>query len=216
MSRRHAAADVRVARRGFGDHDRAGGKLEEGLRAGMSADGFHGYDELIAELRRLCAERRTGTLFIATADNEGGQIALRDGLVVGARFRRKTGMEAAHGLRKITRARFSFTRDFVDAPDPTLSSSSVLSVLTDVDRAPQGLAADHDAIRGILTAALTSYLGPMAAMIVRDQLREAERTGRSVAEVVDVLATGIEERVAAAAFKATVSAALAAHALRRR
>ena len=175
----------------------------------MSADGFHGYDELIAELRRLCAQRRTGTLFIATADNEGGQIALRDGLVVGTRFRRKTGMEAAHGLRKITRVRFSFTRDFVDAPDPGLSSTSVLSVLTDANRASEDLA-------GILTAALTTYLGPTAALIVRDQLREAERTGRPVAEVVDVLATGIEDRMAAAAFKTTVSAALAAHALRRR
>src|SRR5437016_4005977 len=68
------------------------------------SDGFRGYDDLIVELRRLCAERRTGTLFIATADNEGGQLGLHDGIVVMARFRRKTGMEAAYGIRKIARA----------------------------------------------------------------------------------------------------------------
>ena len=42
----------------------------------MSADAFRSYDELLAELRRLCAERRTGTLFIATAANEGGQLVV--------------------------------------------------------------------------------------------------------------------------------------------
>src|SRR6266850_2247515 len=53
----------------------------------MSADGFVGYDALVAELRRLNAERRTGTIFIATADNHGGQLALQDGLVVAVRGR---------------------------------------------------------------------------------------------------------------------------------
>src|SRR5882672_9070255 len=77
----------------------------------MSAEAFVGYDELIAELRRLAAERRTGVLFIATGDNEGGQLALRDGLIVAARFRRKTGLEAAYDIRKIRRVRFTFTRD---------------------------------------------------------------------------------------------------------
>ena len=99
----------------------------------MTTDALRSYDELIAELRRLCTERRTGTLFIATADNEAGQITLRDGLVVAARFRRTTGVEAAHSLRKITRARFSFTPDFVEAADSSASAVGILSVLTRVD-----------------------------------------------------------------------------------
>jgi hypothetical protein len=99
----------------------------------MSPEAFRTYDDLIAEVRRLCAERRTGTLFIATADNEAGQITLRDGLVVAARFRRTAGIEAAHSLRKITRARFSFTPDFVEAPDSSASAVGILSVLTRVD-----------------------------------------------------------------------------------
>src|SRR5207237_1100748 len=37
--------------------------------AAMSPEPLRSYDELIAEVRRLCAERRTGTLFIAAADN---------------------------------------------------------------------------------------------------------------------------------------------------
>jgi len=156
-------------------------------------------------------------LFIATADNEGGQLALRDGLIVAARFRRKTGLEAAQGLRKIGRARFTFTRDFVEALDPRhpVSSTAVLSVLTDTDVA-HGLADGHGAIRSILTAALTEYLGPMATIVVRDQLLEAERAGRGPADVVEALAKGIDDPVGAAAFKEHVTAALATRAATRR
>jgi hypothetical protein len=99
----------------------------------MNAPAFRSYGEVVAELRRLCAERRTGTFFIATADNEGGQVGLRDGVIVSVRFRRKAGMEAAYGLRNITGARFTFTPDFLLAPsDPLLSSDAVLALLTDV------------------------------------------------------------------------------------
>jgi hypothetical protein len=180
----------------------------------MGAEPFRGYDDLIAELRRLCVERRTGTLFIATADNEGGQLGVRDGLVVNARFRRKTGIEAAYGLRKVGKARFTFTRDFLEPPDPSLSSTAVLSVLTDVEMT-HASAGDHDAAEGILTAALTEYLGPMAAVVVRDQLRDAARAGRAPGEIVETLARVIDEPAAATAFKLHATAALARAARRR-
>jgi len=181
----------------------------------MSAE-FVGYDGLLAELRRLNAERRTGILFIATGDNEGGQLALRDGLIVAARFRRKTGLEAAYDIRKIRRVRFTFTRDLPETPDPRLSSTTVWSVLTDTPEATNGHADGNGAIRNILTAALTEYLGPMAAIVVRDQLRDAEGAGREIADVVEALARGIEEPAAAAAFREQVITALAARAPRRR
>lgn len=198
----------------------------------MSAEDYRSYDDLIAELRRLCAARRTGTLFIATADNEGGQLGLRDGLVVTARFRRKTGIEAAYGLRKIGKARFTFSRDFLEAADPTLSSSAVLAVLTDTEWPPHPLtpaaapasvsplapatppspddaramfasvpADTRDTIRATLTAALAEYLGPMAAVVVREQLLEAERAGHEPGDVVDALALTIDDPAAAMAFK---------------
>jgi Domain of unknown function (DUF4388) len=184
----------------------------------MTGDAFRSYDELVAELRRLGLERRTGTLFIATADNESGQIGMRDGLIVHARFRRKTGLEAAYVLRKIVKARFSFTKDFVETADPSLSAGAVMAVLMDVEIpvAPHGSAESQETVRRILTKALTEYLGPMAAIVVRDQLRDAARAGRAPADIVDALAHGIDDPAAAAAFKAHASAALAVHAPRRR
>jgi len=193
----------------------------------MTGDALRSYDELIAELRRLGLERRTGTLFIATADNESGQIGIRDGLIVHARFRRKTGIEAAYALRKMGKVRFSFTKDFVEMTDPSLSAGTVIAVLTDVElpvtppaaspsapssaplSAPPSVAEDREAVRRVLTKALTEYLGPMAAVVVRDQLRDAERAGREPADVVEALARSIDEPASASAFKRQATAGLA-------
>ena len=183
----------------------------------MSADAFVGYDDLIGELRRLGVERRSGVLFIATGDNEGGHLTLRDGVIVAARFRRKTGLEAAYDLRKIRTVRFTFTRDLPETPDPrqALSPTAVWAVLTDTPEATPSLADRHGAVRNILITALTEYLGPMAAVVVRDQLRDAERAGGETADVVETLARGIDDPAAAAAFRAQATAALSARAARR-
>jgi hypothetical protein len=186
----------------------------------MNGDAFRGYDELVTEIRRLGVERRTGTLFLVTVDNESGQIGLRDGLIVHVRFRRKSGVEAAYVLRKIDKMRFSFTKDFVETTDPGLSSGAVLAALTDVEmpgigwhQAPPHLPhhspGTQEAVRRVLTEALTEYVGPLAAVVVRDQLREAERAGREPADVINALARGIDEPTSASAFKRQATAGLA-------
>ena len=181
----------------------------------MSAEPWLGYDALIAELRRLQAEHRTGTLFIATADNHGGQIALRDGVIVAVRLHRRNGMDAAREIRTLRTVRFNFTRELGVSPDPgqPVSSPAVWAVLADSG----SMAADDGqaGVRTILTKALTEYLGPMAAIVVRDQLRDAERAGRETLDVVEALARGVDDPAAAAAFKAQVATALAARAPRR-
>ena len=55
----------------------------------------------------------------------------------------------------------------------------------------------------------------MAAVVVRDQLRDAERAGGETADVVETLARGIDDPAAAAAFRAQATAALSARAARR-
>jgi hypothetical protein len=129
----------------------------------MKGDALGSFEQLMAELKRLCAEGRTGTLFIATSGNHAGQIGLRNGVVVAARFRLKTGLEAARGLAQVRSARFTFMRDLVEPADPRhpLSSTAVLTILTGAG--PAGGQADNLVVHNILTAALVEYLGPMAA-----------------------------------------------------
>jgi hypothetical protein len=186
----------------------------------MTGDAFRSYDELVSEIRKLGLERRTGTLFVVTVDNESGQIGLRDGLIVHVRFRRKIGVEAGYVLRKIDKMRFSFTRDFVETTDPGLSSAAVLAALTDVEvpaigwhqappPPPQQSPGAQEAVRRVLTEALTEYVGPLAAVVVRDHLREAQRAGREPADVVDALARGIDDQASASAFRRQAAAGLA-------
>lgn len=176
----------------------------------MSAEGWRGYDALIAELRRLGAERRTGTLFIATGDNQGGQVALRDGAIAAVRLGRKTGLDAARDLRAIRAVQFDFTRDLMTCADPRqpLSSTAAWSALTGATEDGGPLDDGPETVRTILTTALAEYLGPMAAIVVRDQLREAERAGREPADVIETLARGIEDPAGAAAFREQATAAL--------
>ena len=176
----------------------------------MVGDALGSYEQLMAELKRLCAEGRTGTLFIATAENHAGQLGVRNGVVVAARFRLKTGLEAARGIAQIRSARFTFMRDLVEPSDPRhpLSSSAVLAVLTGTGGSNGH--ADNLVVHNILTGALVEYLGPMAAIVVRDQLRDAERAGREPADVVDALARLIDDAAGAAAFRTQATAALAA------
>ena len=176
----------------------------------MKGDALGSYEQMMAELKRLCAEGRTGTLFIATAENHAGQLGLRHGVVVAARFRLKTGLEAARGLAQVRSARFTFMRDHVEPPDPRhpLSSTAVLAVLTGVGGSSGQ--SDNLVVHNILTGALVEYLGPMAAIVVRDQLRDAERAGREPADVVDALARLIDEPAGAAAFRKQAAAGLAA------
>ena len=84
----------------------------------------------------------------------------------------------------------------------------MLTVLTGAG--PASGQADNLVVHNILTAALVEYLGPMAAIVVRDQLREAERAGREPADVVEPLARLIDDAAGAAAFREQAAAALAA------
>ena len=176
----------------------------------MKGDALGSFEQLMAELKRLCAEGRTGTLFIATSENHAGQLGLRNGVVVAARFRLKTGLDAARGLAQIRSARFTFMRDLVEPADPRhpLSSTAVLTILTGAG--PAGGQADNLVVHNILTAALVEHLGPMAAIVVRDQLRDAERVGRAPADALEPLARLIDDAAGAAAFRAQATAALAA------
>jgi hypothetical protein len=67
----------------------------------------------------------------------------------------------------------------------------------------------REAIRAALTAELAEYLGPMAAVVVREQLLEAERAGRDLGDVVDALAMAIDDPAAAMTFKKHARTALA-------
>ena len=91
----------------------------------MAAERDHDADlrsreQLIAELRSLCAARRSGTLFIITIENHPGQIVLRDGDVVALSYRLTRGPDALAPLTLFSAARYRFQQESAQAADPRL------------------------------------------------------------------------------------------------
>ena len=73
------------------------------------ADGFLTYPELIGEVRRLCAQRQTGCVFITTSDNHSVRFALQGGTIVAVAFRQRTGPDALTSIRRISKGRLQFS-----------------------------------------------------------------------------------------------------------
>ena len=199
------------------------------------------YGELVKELGALCAANRTGTMFIATTDNQSARIGLRDGQIVSVVFRTRRGLEAADHLRKITGGRFSFSEAVVDrvSSDNLPPTPALLGLLAgeasplppSLPRAPSASparppssppvppssspapAAGRAALsraQSIIEAELTEFVGPIAAVLCREHIARAERTGTPFdwPGLVEAIGREIGDRVKEERFKQRVLARL--------
>ena len=67
-----------------------------------------GFNEIMQELRRLCEEKHSGTLFITTEENHAVRFVLRDGAITGITYRTKHGLAALPLVRNITGGTYTF------------------------------------------------------------------------------------------------------------
>lgn len=67
------------------------------------------FDLLISELKRLCREGASGTLFVTTEHSHSARFALEDGLIVSINYRTKNGLDAIPFIRGIKTGSFSFS-----------------------------------------------------------------------------------------------------------
>ena len=199
------------------------------------------YGELVKELGALCAANRTGTMFIATTDNQSARIGLRDGQIVSVVFRTRRGLEAADHLRKIAGGRFSFSDAVVDrvssddlpptpallallageasslppslpgapppsparpAPSPTVGASS--------SPTPAAGRATLSRAQSIIEAELTEFVGPIAAVLCREHIARADRSGPPFdwPSLVEAIGREIGDRAKEERFKQQVLARL--------
>src|ERR1700682_4033259 len=155
------------------------------------------YRQIVTELAPLCRARRTGTLFIATTDNQSARIGLREGEISSLAFRNQRGLEALIHLRKIVAARINFTDTVMDRGPrgdlpmtvdllDMLDTNDPLAVLpTHFDPGPAlagatgppppapPAGAQLARVQAVIEAELTEYLGPMAAVILRAHIARA-------------------------------------------
>jgi hypothetical protein len=144
-------------------------------------------DQLIAELRSLCAAKRTGTLFIITIENHPAQVVLRDGEIVGLSYRLNRGPDALAPLKAFAAARYRFQQESVSSTDPRLPpTAEVLAVLGAESRsAPDRPPAPST------TASRTAAVAPPPA-----DTRPAIGSSPDISEAVDRLRLLIERELA--------------------
>mgnify|MGYP003693632615 CR=1 FL=1 len=165
----------------------------------MKGDALGSYEQLMAELKRAVRRGAYGH-----AVHRHVREPRRPARAAQRRRRRRAVPVCRPGSKPRAASRRSARRSSPSCatssslPDPRhpLSSTAVLAVLTGAGGANGH--ADNLVVHNILTAALVEYLGPMAAIVVRDQLRDAERAGREPVDVVDALARLIDDTAGAA------------------
>jgi hypothetical protein len=185
-------------------------------------------EQLIAELRSLCAAKRTGTLFIITIENHPAQVVLRDGEIVGLSYRLNRGPEAMALLKAFAAARYRFQQESVSSTDPRLPPTAEVLALLGAEPGPLAErpllpprpAADPgpslDAreavgrLRLLIERELGEFLGPMAPLICQEHLADRTSFGsQEVAMLVEAIAKEIGDPAKEAHFKQRVLSQLA-------
>lgn len=185
--------------------------------------------QIVVEIGKLCKQKATGTLFIATKANHSAQLVLDKGEIVFVFFSSKRGEEALTLMAAIREGRYRFQEGGViprrmDLPateailamlergavgGPPARDSSPGKARDNSPARPQpaaggsGLSGDQ---QEVLQACLAECIGPMAAIICEDHLGSA----KPLAEIVDALAAEIPSPGQAKKFREMVAARLAA------
>jgi hypothetical protein len=173
------------------------------------------YRQLISEVRRLCARRQTGWVFITTSDNHSVRFGLQDGAIVAISFRNQTGPEAVAAIQQVHKGSLSFS-DGPPHPKPQAGLPPTTELLALLQNAATDPADEEDAdghpvdealtrSRSVLEAELVEYLGPMARLVVDEHLSAA----RSLSHLIDSLAGELNDPAKSSAFKERVRERLA-------
>lgn len=185
------------------------------------------YAELVRELGMLCSAKRTGTMFIATTDNQSARIGLRQGEIVSIVFRTRRGLEAIDHIRRITAGRFSFSETIVDRgsaadlPD----TPDLLARLSGGEERPPAMVtapppravaparatapavappvAPLARVQVVIEAELTEFVGPIAPLLCREHLARAAAAGApwDFSALVEAVAHEIGDRAKEDRFK---------------
>jgi len=176
---------------------------------------FQTLSAIIAELQRLCSERRTGAFFISTENNSLVQISLENGEIVYVAFRNKRGAEALALLLSIKSGKTRFHEGpiatFRSALPPTQTLLNWLSGNKSTDPGPvqaqkpsandaAGAAVSASA-KAVIEKTLAKYIGPAAAFVCARVFRSSVDLNAAV----DTLAGKIPATEDAVKFKQQIA-----------
>jgi hypothetical protein len=175
------------------------------------------HEQIIDALQSLCGAKRSGTMFIITAENHVAQFILRGGEVVGLSHRLLRGLDALPSMRTFTAGRYRFVEESVDRSDPGLPATLDLLALLIPEHAgppespqptpptPNGRQA-LESVRALIEPELTEFLGPMAELICQEHLAHltALTSPQHFTRLVEAIAKEIGDSTKEAQFKQRV------------
>lgn len=169
------------------------------------------FPEIVSELKKLCTQRVTGTVFIATKANRSAQVILDKGEIVFIYFFNKRGEEALELMSTIRAGRYRFQEGGVTRRSPLPSTDAILQSLLSgqkvIDQVTEqrlngpGLSQEQ---KNVLETCLAGYIGPMAGIICEDHLGVAS----DLQAAIDALVAEIPSPEQAEKFRVMVLAKL--------
>ncbi len=179
------------------------------------ADGLLSYRELIGEVRHLCAQRQTGSVFITTSNNHAVRFALQNGTIIAVSFRQQTGLDALVSIQRITKGRLKYSDELLHhAPQAGLPSTpELLSMLHGAAaEPPEGRPANAGPVneslarsRAVIESELAEYLGPMARVVCGEYIA----TASNLTDLIESLAKELRDTGKASRFMERVRDRLA-------
>lgn len=168
-------------------------------------------------LRQLCAQGRSGTVFLVSDDNRMAQVRLDKGQIASLLCRNRRGIEALGILRSMANARLRFDETFLvkdehdnlsteaifDALAGSVAGGAPAAAAAPLPVAPAGTAALllTPAVKATIQRVMTQYIGPMAEIICDDHFDAAG----NMQALVQLLADEISAPAQAAKFRAEIA-----------
>jgi hypothetical protein len=170
---------------------------------------------LMAEIGRLCQQKKTGTLLIATQDNNLARVLLDAGEIVSMVLGQKHGQDVIPLMRNITAGRIKFSEGKAVGMRDTNSLPPTETVLRQLGAyIPAALPAGGVPIGAyalkLVEDELVEFLGPMASLVWNENLDKFTNPGKpeNLTKLIDAVAAEIGEPGKIQRFKQQVRAKL--------
>jgi hypothetical protein len=170
---------------------------------------------IVDYLKQLCAQGRSGTVFLVSDDNRMAQVRLDKGQIASLLCRNRRGIEALGILRSMANARLRFDESFlVKDENDNLSTQAIFDALGGAETASPAAATPRPAapasvpalaltpaVRATIQRVMTQYIGPMAEIICDDHFDAAG----NMQALLQLLADEISAPAQAAKFRADIA-----------
>lgn len=160
---------------------------------------------LVAYIRRLCQEKRTGTLFIMSDNHLQGQISIQNGEIVFLFSHGKRDLNALPLLLNIKSGTVNFSKGVVPIKTTLPATADILEYLANASVNATFTNGDEllfarplsTSAKTVLEQALKEFIGPIASLVCADHFR----TVVTLDAAIEALADEIPTPAAAARFR---------------